>query len=526
MSSNEIWVPNLFPKQQEVFNLGTWQDAGTQHPESATAAMISGPRYTGKTIAIGHRVARHLWETPGARCGLLHKTTRNITDGGVLNDLTDVVFPEWIESGIGFDYTTFDGNGVPGPKADGRTRSIFLRVRNAFGGESELRIIAVEHDCEIEQKLKSSRWSMLWLNELANFKDPRIFTCSYEQLRMVHLPPWQHLWIADTNPAPEGTEAWQYKFFYQRDWSVLQFVHDEKKKEEHQGHVDRLKKALVLVEIMLHDNLALSPEEVSVRHALHSGDPGEYDRDVLGKWTKGSGGRNRHFADVFCHDVHVVQESPNDSDYIALSPSTSEILVGWDLGSSVNHGVVFMEKRIVKIADIEWPVWMALREIESVGEKMKMSDIGERALDILEELKKLYRRPLGFRHWADDTALNTFRPTGEGYDYLEIQAATQGKIVMQGVYKPKGSVELRIRLLKRLLREKRFYVSSQCPGVMSMLENAARGTKSDDKVTGMHKHIFDALTYPIFMESAYELEEIAFKPSKSNRNMDLISVRL
>lgn len=519
------WVPMLYPKQQVVFNLGTEQEAGIPHPECATAAMISGPRYTGKTICIGHRLARHLWETPGARFGILHKTTRNVTDGGVLNDLTDVIFPEWIESGIGFNYTTADGNGIPGPKTDGRTRSIFLRVRNMWGGESELRIIAIEHDCEIEQKLKSSRWSGLWLNELANFKDPRIFTCSYEQLRMVHLKPWQHLWIADTNPSPDGDEAWQYKFFYLRDWSVVQ-NQDEKKKAELDKHIERLKKALVLVEIFLEDNLALTPEEIAVRHALHAGDPGEYDRDVLGKWTKGSGGKNKHFADLFSREIHMIEEDPAKEQFIELAPTTSELLTGWDLGSSINHGVAFLEKRIVNMDGKDWAVWCALREIESIGEQFQLQEIGELALAIIEDdLQKVYKRPLGWRHWTDDSAMNVFRPTGEGYDYLEILAATKGKIAMQGVHKPKGSVETRIRLLRRLLREKRFYVSSQCPRIMAMLENAARGTKADDKVTGNFKHIFDAVTYPIFMESADELAEVAFKPLSSAPKQELITVR-
>lgn len=515
-----FWFPRLFPAQQKVFNLGTKEEAGDRHPESATAAMISGPRYTGKTIAIGHRVARHLWETPGARVGLLHKTTRNLTDGGVLNDLTDVVFPEWIESGIGFDYTTADGNGNPGPKTDGRTRSIFLRVRNMHGGESELRIIAIEHDCEIEQKLKSSRWSMLWLNELANFKDPRIFTCSYEQLRMVHLFAWQHLWISDTNPAAEGEDAWQYKFFYLRDWSVLQFVHDKEAKSKHEQHIERLKRALVMVEILLEDNLALSPEEISVRHALHSGDPGEYARDVLGQWVKGSGGANRLFADLFSRDIHVIPE--DDAEKIELSATTSELFVGWDLGS-VNHGVVFLEKRIVLLGDKEWPVWTVLREIESIGEKIKLEDIGLMALEIMNELAVTYARKLGFRHWADSSALNTFRPTGEGFDYLTILAATDGKIHMEGVNKPRNSVQTRIRLFRRLLREKRLYVSSRCPRFIAMLEGASKGTRADEQVTSVHKHIFDGGSYPVLMESASELEEIAFKPTMANRELITIT---
>jgi len=525
MLQNESpWLPSLFTKQQEIFNLGTQQEAGDVHPECATAALICGPRESGKTLAVIHRLARHLWETPGAMTAIVHKTTKNVTNSGVANDITRIVFPEWIYANIGFNYTTFDRDGIPGWKTDGPTRTPYLRVSNMYGGESEIRVLPVEHDCEIQQKLKSSRWTMIWLNELANFKDPQILTMSYELLRWPYLKKWQHLWIADTNPALEGEDSWIYKFWYLKDWSALQFAHDPAKKADNQQHVDRLKGALKLIEVFLEDNFALTPAEISIKKALHQGDPGEYAREVEGRWIKGSGGRNRHFSDLFSREIHLIEENPQAGERMELSASTTDLFVGWDLGSSVNHGVVFLEKRIVSIGDKEWPIWTALREIEAIGERLKLSEIGEMAVSFMDELQKLYERPLGFQHWSDDSALNTFRPTGEGYDYLEIQAATAGRILMRGVFKPKGSIETRIRLLRRLLREKRFYVSSQCPAVIAMLENAARGTKLDDKVTGTHKHIFDSLTYPMFMESAGELADLVFKPSTSKSQ--LVSMRL
>lgn len=520
--SEEIWLPSLFPKQAQIFNLGTQQEAGDVHPECATAALICGPRETGKTLGVIHRLARHLWETPGAMAAIVHKTTKNVTNSGVANDITRIVFPQWIDANIGFDYTTFDKEGIPGWKTDGLTRTPYLRISNMHGGESEIRVLPVEHDCEIEQKLKSSRWTMIWLNELANFKDPRILTMSYELLRMPYIKKWQHLWVGDCNPAEEGEASWIYKFWYKGDWSGLQFAHDEGKKTENQEHVERLRRALKLIEVFLEDNLALTPEEISIKKALHQGDPGEYAREVEGKWVKGSGGKNRHFVDLFSREIHVVNEVV-DGEHVELAPTTTDILVGWDLGS-VNHGVSFNEKRIVSINDKEWAVWICLREIEAIGERLKLSEIGEMALAIMEEMQKTYGRRLGFKHWADDTALNTFRPTGEGYDYLEIQAATQGKITMQGVFKPKGSVDTRIQLLRRLLREKRYYVSSLCPCTIAMLENAAKGSTAQDKVTGIYKHIFDSGTYPILMESADDLSTLALKPTTSQAQQ-LISMR-
>jgi len=519
------WTPNLFPKQQLLFNTGTADDAGVIHPNSPTAILVSGPRYSSKSFGADHRMIRHLFETPGGRFAIINKTLRNTTDSGTQQRLTEFVIPEWIEANIGFEYTTKDGDGIPGFKTDGRTRTPFCRFTNAHGGESEIRILSVEHDCEIETKLKDSFWSGIRLIELANFKDPKIFTVSWEQLRMPHLKPWQHLWLADTNPAVEGEDSWIYKFWFLRDWSAVTLTGADNNKErgdEIKRCRDKFEKSLRLIEIFLEDNLGLTPDQIEDRKALHSGDPGEYARDVEGKWVAGSGGANRHFADVFSRATHVIEEDIAKGIRIELSPNTNEILGSWDVGS-VNHGIVALEKRFVTIQDREWPVWVCLRELESVGDKIKLEDLAVTALDIFESIPSIYERKLDFRHWSDSSSIDTFRPTGAGYDYLEIMAATDNKIILQGVHKPDGSVETRIRLLRRLLREKRIYVSSLCPRVIYMLENIARGNTLKDRLTPSLKHIFDALTYAIFMESAADLAEIAFKPSTTGGSK-LISV--
>jgi len=525
---SQPWSPDwLYTKQRILFNIGTEQDAGKNHPNSPTAVLVSGPRYSAKSFGCDDRMIRHLWETPNGRFAIINKTLRNTTDSGTQQRLTEYVLPRWIDAGIGFEYTTRDGDGIPGFKTDGRTRTPFCRFSNAWGGESEIRILSVEHDCEIETKLKDSFWSGIRLIELGNFKDPRIFTVSWEQLRMPHLKPWQHLWLADTNPAVEGEESWIYKFWYKRDWSAVTLTGADNNRaqgEEIKRCREKFEKSLRLMEFFLEDNEGLTTDQIEDRKALHSGDPGEYARDVEGKWVAGSGGANRIFADVFSRDIHVIEEDPEKGEKIELSPTTSDLYTGADIGGSVNHGFTIVEKRIVSLNDVEWPVWMFLREIESIGERIKISDLGVEMLRLMTDLEKLYARKFGWTHYADDSALTVYRPTGIGFDNLEILASTHGAINFQGVHKPNGSVLTRQRLLRRLIKEKRCFISSQCPRLIAAIENAA--TDKDGKVTGIHRHILDAATYVLLMEGAQELAETAFKPTVGDGKPRLVSMRL
>jgi hypothetical protein len=178
----------------------------------------------------------------------------------------------------------------------------------------------------------------------------------------------------------------------------------------------------------------------------------------------------------------------------------------------------------VSLNDVEWPVWLALREIESVNERVKLSDLGVEMLALMDGLEKGYNRRFSWIHYADDSALNMYRTTGLGYDYLEILAATDGKIQMQGVHKPKGSVVTRQRILRRLIKEKRFFVSSQCPRIIAAIENAATG--KDGEVTGVYRHILDALTYILLMEGSQELAETAFRPNVGSSKPGLVSMKL
>lgn len=502
----DYWQPELSEKQTILFNMPI--TAKKEHPFSPIALLASGARWSGKTLGCINLVLRHLWETPGARFGLLSKTIHAATDAGVFRDMIEVEIPKWINGGTGFEFKTINSDGIPGYKQDSKTRTILFQVANKFGGVSELQLLSLNHDHEVYAKFKNTRWSGIWVSELALFKDPKVFTTIMMQLRMMHLKPWQHLFIGDTNPAEEGEEHWAYKLWFQHKYA------DEE--DENDPGALEYKKSLRLLEFFIEDNPWLSDGELRRIRNLYKNDPGEYAREVEGKWVKGHGNRGKHFADVYNPHVHVVG-SENEGDQIDVLPTTTRLLGGWDLGSGVNHAAVPLERRLFNVGGSDYSVWCVLDELVSIAEKIQVRDFASQFLSLMKEIEAANKRRFEWIHWSDDTAINVFRASGAGYDALEVQLATKGEVILQGVAKPEGSVRNRVKILRRLLKENRLFVSSRCKAVQEMLKECAQGTTQKEFVAwNKHKHVFDALTYPILIESGYELLDEIWKPTASS----------
>ena len=85
---------------------------------------------------------------------------------------------------------------------------------------------------------------------------------------------------------------------------------------------------------------------------------------------------------------------------------------------------------------------------------------------------------------------------------MEIEAASGGRIELQMVVKPKYSVRARVRMLRFLLKQGRIFVAKRCVRTIAMLYNCSKGsTESTYVLENEHKHPFDSLTYPIYMEA-------------------------
>lgn len=484
------------PKQLDIFNCNTEED------DFAQFILVDGGRLNGKTLGVAHRIWRHLWEIPGARVGLVSKTYKTAKQGGAWADLTEVVGPKWLQSGMVGDtnqpieYTSRNASG-PGPAVDPLTRTPYFRIRNMYGGESECLLISLDNDSadEVEAKLKSTRFSLIWFSELSTFSSRVVFNLSIMQLRMPHLRPEQHLWIADTNPPEEGKQAWFYKLWYEE---MLAEDHPEPLFQKKMRHIH----------VRLEDNMAyLSPIQVAMLKGTYAHDPGEYARHVDGQYVAGHGTIDKHFADLIIPEIHFL-EGPIEVENI-----TTELFTGWDLGQ-VNHAAVILEKRI--IGDESY--WMVLDEEVVVGVEMTTAEFAYRVYEKIQAIERFYRRNFQWTHWSDDTALNMYRAQTGGFDAGEVLKATEGQVNLLAAAKPDGSVGDGIRILRRLLSSQRLFVGSNCPKIQEMLKDLRKTDDPRKQVAdGPLKHPFDALRYPIYMEERAKL--IASLPKSSNRGL-------
>lgn len=528
----------LYPKQLKLFNTGIETDAGVEHPDCPTILLLDGPRKATKTIGVIHRAIRHLWELPGARGALVVKITRSATDGGVWNDIigSDIVpggeMQKWIDAGL-TEYTTQNKFGGPAV-TDSKTRSIYFRLRNIHGGESELRIFNLEHDHDVGPVMKSTRFSMVWFSELTNFKDKDVMTSSWEQLRMPHLERWQHLWMADTNPSRRGEKDWIYELWYKRK-------DIERPNTLRTGGMEQYLKSIKKITFFLSDNIGMTEPEREIQRAAYADDPGEESRMVDGLWVEGHGNKGKHFADVFSRAVHVIGDGPGEKSQIALSKNTQILFTGWDLGDTTNHAAGIMEKRIVstivtldkgtefeKSEVREVSSWNVIDSMIHIGDHISTAELGTEMLGKMNALDERYGKKFDWTHYSDDTALTRWRPSAATFDYMEILAVTEDAINLTGVSKPAGTLKKRVQILRKLLRQQRFFVSSKCVEVIAMFEHCRQGAKDDDYVEwGPHKHVFDWITYILIAELPNEIELESKRPKPVEEpESGLVTVRL
>lgn len=498
------WCPQLAPKQMEVFN------------STSVYLLVAGCVLAGKSFAVEHKIVRALWDTPGARIAAFSKTIKAAKHGGAYTDLVELIIPEWIEAGltgirpdIKFGYTME-------PKVDGTTRTHMFRIRNRYGGESEFLLFSLDCDQDIESRVKQTRFSAFWFIEATNFGDDeggyKIWRTTSNRLRMVHLAPEAHMWIADCNPSEEGKANWLYQLFYEK--SGLDPIEDE-----------WMIKNLNVIDFQISDNPWLTPTQIAKIKSENRSDPALYARNCLGEWVaRESAG---HFSDVFLGPTHIRGDvsKPSKSDWEIIIPPEGcfELLTGFDPGD-VNHAAVIACKRIVG----DTYCYDVIDEIVILGRKVSISDFTEAVIERMDfwesMLLEMYNvKEVKWRHWSDSSAFDFNSGIGGSEDKL-IYTESLGRIELRGVPKPKGSVKDGVQAVRRLLHENRLFCSAQLVNVIAMFRGLKRGTTTAEYVApSRHKHSFDALRYLITGEEPAELFS-RMQQFRSNRKSSYVGV--
>jgi phage terminase large subunit len=485
-----IWVPNLIPKQMDVFN------------DNHRFLLVSGPRKSGKTLGVLNKVVRHLWEVPGASVGIFAKTIKSATDFGVWQDLIRFVIPEWVDADIGFSYSTTDTAGRPGPKVNNQTRTLYFAIHNYWwdqlgdrGGISECKLYSLDYAEEVEAKVKGMRFSMVYFSELGNFESRVVFTATIPQLRM--MPPIvreQHQWMADANPTEQGEQSWIYDLFYR-----------ERTLENHPDPA--YQKEIGLIEIFTQDNPYLTQRDIDEIKSICHHDTALYQRYVNGLWVAG-GNLERHFSSVFKSNIHVLGDCNNTDeekwDVILPSEQCVQLITGWDLGE-VNHAAVILEKVLDSNGNMAY--FAVLDELVYIADEVGTEEFTVEMVARMERMEKTIGHPVEWKHYSDEQAIKQWKSSIGGVDAALVRRASRDRIILEGVKKEPDSVRKRVHIMKRMLLEDKLFISANCFKVINMITELRRHKKDYvQRTSNPQKHPFDALTYALSMETIMELD--------------------
>jgi len=478
-----VWYPPLNRKQLEIFN------------DYHRYTLIHGPRKSGKTFGIIHKVIRHSFDVNGAMIAIVCKTIKNAKSAGVWV-LLDRMLKIWEASCPGFKV-------VEGPKTTGDSKMSFVRIRNRHGTISEIQCHSLEHSKEVEAKFKGPAYSMFWLSEFDQYCDEHAFDIFCDALRMwPNVKYEEHQIICDCNPPDTGTNNW----IHDKWWK---FKGRELGPDEDKIFQEGLHRILV----NLDDNPQLDPRERRELETRYKKRLALYNRFILGRWEQDI--TDGHFSDVWDEPTHVIGNTDgNEEDWqmIVPTPACSILLGGWDMGESKNHSFHIIEKIVIEHPTTrrKHVTFSVIDEYVVIRTFMSIREFVEVCQEKIEhwnnwQMKNHKVTPV-WRHWSDSSAFND-RASAEKSDSAIAYEASDGRIILSAAPKYKDSNKDKVKLLWQLLYEKRLFVSAQLTHTKAMFANlrsdpntASHFVKRDD-----HKHPFDSLAYPIIAEAPSDM---------------------
>lgn len=502
-ADSENWSPSLSDKQWLAMN------------NKSRLLLLSGPRFSGKSIVLAHKTIMTAYDLYEGNIGIIVSSYKVATSGGAWNDVVDCA-REWMNAGIVSEYghrftiTSKDANGNPGSKLEGTNRTPYLTIRNKFGTETTIRLISMDNENEVEKKLKTTRFQFIWIVELSNFIRREIVCVAEDQLRPTLLqsdPSKETYWpdercqlVADTNPPKEGKKHWIYQWWFAKDSGNFD--------PQYQKQVEMFARKMEVIEIFLDDNTFLPATKKDELIGKYAGDPDLFTRFVLGEYPDGCADKTHLFGDVFTDNL--ILEGQIECDDL-----TDMLITGQDLGPK-NKAWVLLERRIVE----DRSVWSVLDELVYLDEYVSTEEFTMQVLAKLIRINDFYKerwrnfKGFKFEHWSDSSSWNLSLNDESGTEALEVFNASNGQIELRPVDKPAKSVEVGCQIIRKLMREERFFMGSNTPYLRKSLQNIRRSVKAGKTIDPGDplKHVCDALRYPIYMIEAEEMSTSPVQP--------------
>lgn len=492
--------------------------------------LVSGTRWSGKSVGCGNAIADHLWHTKNGAALMLCYTAGTAATSGIWNEVTEKVIPEWIAADFGMQWADKGA-----PKIHGATKKMMCAVINKHGrqwldenpderiadvpawGISKLELDSLDDEREVEKKFKSRYYSLIYWSEASEFKSELTMTTMMMALRIVGLPDEEHVLLIDTNPAESGESHFLYKYFYEMR------VSDEVSEEER-----AIQQCLHLTEWTMDDNPYITENKKAIIRSTYKDKPSQYSRYILGRWVKVV--EKGLFIKQFSLAIHVVGDaSEKDPEILVPMDGCSELIVGLDPGG-VNPFAYIIEKCILHEEKKDISVFRYLDELGFIGEDISVEEFTIMLLEKMDFWEKEISEPMSWSFWSDRSALDFKESIAQRTVADEMFSVSNGRIKLVGVDKGRGSVGNRIRLWRKLLVQQRVIICrAKCPKLVEMCENINCG-KVPDTISNhsIYKHSFDAGTYPVAKECWDELQDniITLRTLARPKTKELLSISM
>lgn len=448
---------------------------------------------SGKSTGALHAIAYDLWQHEHPSWVFIGKTATELSDRGLWQHFCDHTMPEWIAGDFGMRW-------IKTPRFN-RFQKPYLEVSNRFGGVSTCYLDSLEHEKDVEAKFKGKEFTGIYMPELSKHRDRMVFDILADCLRSP-IPNIKTRFIGDTNPAPEGPDSWIYKVWYEERVADPSRIEDLNERER----VQVLQQQLGLIEFTIDDNIFLSPLQKAEQKARWSKRKDLYERYYLGLWTKASA--EGYFEEVFHPNIHVVGEAPStaneEPEILMPQPNCAMLYTGWDTGQ-VNHSIHILDKWSNKSGLSHWSV---LDEVSFVGLRVKLADVVEAVMELMDFWESQIGRKIRWRHVSDKSMFAQYIPSGDTFDAKEIYKLSDGRIELEpSNAKQPGSMMKRAEFMARLLYENRIAISKRCPRLIETISSIEASRSGKFRTNDPLKHAFDSSTYLICDECWSEIDD-------------------
>jgi hypothetical protein len=443
--------------------------------------LMSGPKKCGKTFYGCHKAAKHLYDEDGASVLLIAKRKHSAKEGVWKHLTRDVIEMELQRKARVLPW-------VAKPAKSSDTKGLGFSVRNALGTISYCRMFSVYRLKEIEDIMKNTAWSLIYVNEIDQFEDASIFQACVDQLRSTTVPVERRQFIADCNPPRDGINHWTYGLWVQPDESV---------------DPEYLKK-FKLYRFTHQDNLFITDEEIKEIYNKYKNDPDKLARYYRGDWVTSTEGSL--FEDVWDSEIHVVghaDPSIPSSDWEILLPpqGTSEAFTAWDLGQT-SHSISFGSKRWTDRGELAFD---CLDEVVSIDLEISLPDIVDLVMEKMafwdDVMMQRGAKVVRWNHWTDPSARRWSHLIASN-EAAEVLRYSKGKLMLRPVIKP--TIEHRIEVMRKLLANQHMALSVRCPhhiaAFKTIREESLRNLRYK-KSHRRHTHPFDSWSYGISAET-------------------------